>query len=196
MQSAPQRSSDEAEQLWESERVVSDAIGRLMVLWGFKRNMGRVWTLLYLSDGPLTAKQLCGRLQLSTGAVSMTVSELRRWGVVRKMWVQGDRRDFFVAEANIWKMVSRVLRERERTEIVQAVEAFEEALSILDSQAAHGLDSSRHRVQRERIEKLMELARLGRAMLDALIKSARMDASWLTRFRLGRGRSRSAQRSG
>jgi len=43
-------------------------------------------------------------------------------------------------------------------------------------------------VQRQRIEQLLELARLGRTMLEALISSARLDASWLQRFRLGRRR--------
>ena len=80
-----------------------------MELWGFKRNMGRVWTVLYLADQPLTARQLRDRLQLSSGAVSMTLNELSRWGVVRKLWVQGDRRDFYEAEANIWRMISRVI---------------------------------------------------------------------------------------
>jgi HTH-type transcriptional regulator, glycine betaine synthesis regulator len=180
------------ETLWESERIVSDTIGRLMELWGFKRSMGRVWTVLYLAGEPVTAKQLRGRLQLSSGAVSMTLNELARWGVVRKIWVQGDRRDFFEAEANIWKMVSRVIRERERTEISQAIDAFEEALVALDHQAEDDRerggrpDKTRALVQRERIEKLLELAKLGRSMLDALISNARLDASWLQRFRLGR----------
>lgn len=179
------------EWLWESERIVSDTIGRLMVLWGFKRNMGRVWTVLYLAGEPLTAKQLRERLQLSSGAVSMTLGELGRWGVVRKLWVQGDRRDFYEAEANVWKMVSRVMRERERAEIVQAIEAFEDALLALERQvAARGREAgaARARVQRERIHKLIELAKLGRTMLDALISNARLDASWLPRFKLGRSR--------
>ena len=173
--------------IWESERIVSDAIGRLMELWGFKRNLGRVWTVLYLAGGPLTAKQLRDRLQLSSGAVSMTLSELGRWGVARKVWVQGDRRDYVEAEANIWKMVSRVIRERELAEIVQAIEGFEEALVTLEHETPSSTEGAqRAQVQRKRIEQLLELARLGRAMLEALISSARLDASWLQRFRLGR----------
>ena len=124
--------------LWESERIVSEAVGRLMVLWGFKRNMGRVWTILFLSDEALTGKQLQHRLQLSSGAVSMTLAELSRWGVVNKVWQQGDRRDYHVAEGNLWKMISRVLRERERGEIERAIDAFEEALSTLDRNARRG----------------------------------------------------------
>jgi HTH-type transcriptional regulator, glycine betaine synthesis regulator len=182
------------ETIWDSERIVSDAIGRLMELWGFKRNLGRVWTVLYLAGGPLTAKQLRDRLQLSSGAVSMTLSELGRWGVARKLWVQGDRRDFYEAEANIWRMVSRVIRERELAEIIHAIEAFEEALVALDDQrddagpSADAAGAQRAQVQRKRIEQLLELARLGRSMLEALISSARLDASWLPRFRLGRAK--------
>jgi DNA-binding transcriptional regulator GbsR (MarR family) len=173
-------------ELWESERIVSDAIGRLMVLWGFKRNMGRVWTLLYLSNEPLTAFVLRERLQLSAGAISMTLNELARWGVVHKVWRQGDRHDYYEAESSLWKMISRVLRERELAEVTLAIEAFEDALSALQRRSDRGA-VQRSRTQRERIEQLLELARLGRSMLDALIHNARMDASWLARFRFGRG---------
>lgn len=171
--------------LWESERIVSDAIGRLMEFWGFKRHMGRVWAILYLSDQPLTAADLRDRLALSSGAVSMTVSELSRWGVVRKVFVQGERRDYFEAEGNLWKMISRVLRERELGEIGEAIEAFEDALSNLKRSHDDTLDQKRAAVQRARIEQLLELARLGRTMVNTVINSAIMDASWLPRFKLG-----------
>jgi DNA-binding transcriptional regulator GbsR (MarR family) len=172
-------------ELWQSERIVSDAVGRLMVLWGFKRNMGRVWTLLYLSDEPLAAHVLRERLQLSAGAISMTLSELARWGVVRKVFRQGDRHDYYEAESSLWKMISRVLRERERAEVVLAIEAFEDALAAL-ARREEATKSPRTRVQLERIAQLLELAQLGRTMLDAVIDNARLDASWLPRFRLGR----------
>lgn len=175
----------EGGELWQSERIVSDAIGRLMVLWGFKRNMGRVWTLLYLSDEPLPAHVLRERLQLSAGAISMTLSELARWGVVRKVFRQGDRHDYFEAESSLWKMISRVLRERERAEVVLAIEALEDALAAL-ARREEDANTERVRVQNERIQQLLELARLGRTMLDAVIDNARLDASWLPRFKLGR----------
>ena len=189
MDTAEPQEETEVDSLWDSERIVSDSVGSLMELWGFKPNLGRVWALLYLAGEPVTAKQLRDRLQLSTGAVSMTLSELGRWGVARKSWVQGERKDFYEAEANIWKMVSRVIRERELAEVTRAIEAFEEALVALEHDAdERGGDrkARRYLSQRERIRQLLELARLGRSMLEALISSARLDASWLTGFRLGR----------
>jgi DNA-binding transcriptional regulator GbsR (MarR family) len=173
-----------------SEAAVSDAIGRLMQFWGFKRNMGRVWAVLYLSERPLTAQDLRERLQLSTGAVSMTVTELLRWGVVKKLWVQGERREHFAAEGNLWKMISRVLREREQAEIADTITAMEDALRAIDvhTRAADPEVRARALVQRERIGQLLELARLGRQLLDALVSTARLDASALTRFLLGSSR--------
>src|SRR5688572_6044548 len=73
----------------------ADAVGGLMEFWGFKRNMGRMWCVLYLSDRPLAAADLGQILQLSTGAVSMTLAELTKWGVVKKSWVPGERRDYY-----------------------------------------------------------------------------------------------------
>src|ERR1700734_1524444 len=118
--------------LWPSEAAVSDVVGRLIQFWGFKRNMGRVWTVLYLSPEPLSADDLRATLKLSSGAVSMTLSELARWGVVRKVWIQGERKDFYAAEVQLWRMISRVFSERERSEILSAIDAFEEALVTLD----------------------------------------------------------------
>jgi DNA-binding transcriptional regulator GbsR (MarR family) len=115
----------------------------------------------------------------------MTLSELARWGVVHKVFRQGDRHDYFEAESSLWKMISRVLRERERAEVVQAIEALEDALGRLDRHASTTAEKP-SRIQRERIVQLLDLARMGRSMLDAIIDHARMDASWLPRFRLGR----------
>lgn len=174
--------------LWPSEALVSDTVGRLIEFWGFKRNMGRVWAVLYLSPEPLTAQDLRELLRLSSGAVSMILSDLSRWGVVRKVWIQGDRRDHFAAEVQLWRMISRVLSEREKTEIVVFLETCEEALRFLESKASgHDLrDRQRAQLQIERIKGLHELGRLGKKLLDGLLATAKLDAEPLTRFMLGR----------
>lgn len=181
-----------------AEAAVSDSVGRLMEFWGFKRNMGRVWTLLYLSPTPLTAGDLKDRLQISSGAVSMTLAELIRWGVVKKVWVQGERRDFFAAEVALWRMISRVLAERERAEIAVAVESFERALEELEAvrkatTAKAGEARARADFQARRVRTLLELARLGRTLIDALLSTAKLDAEPLARFLLGGGREAGAK---
>jgi len=49
---------------------VADAVGALMEFWGFKRVMGRVWTILFLRGEPLSAAELCEQLEISTGAIN------------------------------------------------------------------------------------------------------------------------------
>jgi DNA-binding transcriptional regulator GbsR (MarR family) len=73
-----------------------------MELWGFWRQLGRLWAVLFLSVLPLAAPELCERLRISTGLLSMSLAELRGWGVVRGVQVPGDRKEHFAAETNIW----------------------------------------------------------------------------------------------
>jgi DNA-binding transcriptional regulator GbsR (MarR family) len=172
--------------LWQSEIVLADLLGRLIEFWGFKRNMGRVWAVLYLSPSPLTAQQLRDLLDLSAGAVSMTLSDLSRWGVVRKLWVPGERRDYFAAEVNVWKMISRVFAEREGAEIGNAIEACEQALQSLEPhlRSKDADERARAELQRARIHALLELARLARRLLDMLLQTARVDAEPLAKIEL------------
>ena len=152
---------------------VADAVGALMESWGFKRNMGRMWAVLYLEDHPLTAGDLGERLGLSTGAVSMLLTELQQWSVVKKTWVPGERRDYYEAETNIWKPVSRVFRERELRWIQTALESFEAAREELGSSPPadpHGKEVA------TRIDGLTELARVGAALLESVLAGESIDA--------------------
>ena len=115
--------------LQRADLAVADAVGALMELWGFRRQLGRVWAVLFLSDRPLAAPELCDRLEISTGLLSMTLGELREWGVVHPVEIPGDRKEHFEAETNVWRLVSRVLREREQRAVRQALAVFEKALS-------------------------------------------------------------------
>ena len=160
---------------------VADAVGALMEFWGFKRLMGRVWTLLYLRDEPLAAAELCDQLGISTGAASMTLSELEHWGVVKRSRKLGDRREYFEAETDIWKMVARVLRERELTQVERALEVFDRAREQLSRGAAPG-ERGRLEAIAERIGKLSELAKLGRGLLSALVQQGKVDAGALMKF--------------
>ena len=61
---------------------------------------------------------------MSAGAVSTTLGELAKWGTIHKAWRPGERRDYFEAETSIWKMVTRVFRERELTLVRDTAETF------------------------------------------------------------------------
>jgi DNA-binding transcriptional regulator GbsR (MarR family) len=150
---------------------VADAVGALIESWGFKRNMGRMWAVLYLEDHPLTAAELGDRLGLSTGAVSMLLADLVHWGIVKKAWVVGERRDHYEAETSIWKMVSRVFRDRELHWIHTARDAFGAAQRRLEPAS-----DPRRQLIAERIAGLVQLTQVGAHLLESILDGESVDA--------------------
>jgi DNA-binding MarR family transcriptional regulator len=161
----------------EAELLVADSVGALIEFWGFRSVLGRVWAVLYLSEEALPASELCRRLSISTGAASMALTELERWGVVRRRRMPGQRREIFEPETDIWQMVSRVFRERELVQVERALEAFARAEALLDVPARIGDPGERRqaRFSRERTARLVELAQLGRSLLRGLVERGRID---------------------
>jgi DNA-binding transcriptional regulator GbsR (MarR family) len=164
--------------LSRADLAVADAVGALMELWGFRRQLGRIWAVLFLSDRPLAAPDLCERLRISTGLLSMSLAELRRWGVVRPVEIAGDRKEHFEAETNVWKLVSRVLREREKRAVEGALATFEGVLAELRAALAD-VDPAVKRAARfkaKRLELLADLTRAALNVLRLLVDSGRADA--------------------
>jgi DNA-binding transcriptional regulator GbsR (MarR family) len=178
--------------LAQAELRVVDAVGSLMELWGFRRQLGRIWAVLFLSERPLAAPELCERLQISTGLLSMSLAELRRWAVVRSASVPGDRKEHFEAETDVWRMVRKVLAERERGAIQEALQVFQDALtevrSALSDVSPRVKSQARFRIQR--LEQLVHLSRTGLGLLGLLLENARVDMGPLRALSelLGRGR--------
>ena len=180
--------------LARAELGVADAVGALMELWGFRRQLGRIWAVLFLSERPLAAPDLCDRLGISTGLLSMSLQELRRWGVVRGVAVPGDRKEHYQAETNVWRMVRRVLAEREKRAVEEALAVFEAALADVRG-ALEDVDPRVKRAARHQLERLSQLVALTRSvlgMLRVLLETARLDLAplkALSEALSGRGRS-------
>ncbi len=192
--------------LADAELSVAETVGRLMHFWGFKRPMGRLWTVLYLSPAPLTAPELAERLAMSAGGVSMALAELERWGAVRRTSQAGTRREFFEAEPDIWKMVRRVLQERELALVSEFRETLRAAESAVDSARAPEASGPRSKrpardtaqigspeatqsnrdqegdleYKRDRLRTLADLARTGEGLLGALCAGHLIDPSALS----------------
>lgn len=97
----------------EEEIAFSEIIGDLVEQWGFNRHLGRIWSLLFLRQKPLSPSDIQEGLSLSAGSVSSGLSELQTWGVVKRIRMAGDRNFYYEPETKIWKSVSNVLRTRE-----------------------------------------------------------------------------------
>jgi DNA-binding transcriptional regulator GbsR (MarR family) len=174
---APRPSPPAPRALQQVDLAVADAVGAIMELWGFRRQLGRVWAVLYLSERPLAAPELCARLEISTGLLSMSLAELRGWGVVRPVEVPGDRKEHFEPETNVWRLVARVLREREERAVRGALAAFEQALHDARAALADADPEVKAaaRFKARRIELLVDLSRAALNVLRVLLESARAD---------------------
>ncbi len=160
-----------------AELAVAETVGQLMELWGFRRQLGRIWAVLFLSERPLAAPELCERLDISTGLLSMSLAELREWKVVRGVTVEGDRKEHYQAETNVWRLVAHVLRERERKAVEGALAAFQRAQEEMRAAAAD-LDPAvraQARFRARRLEMLVGLCQAALGVLRVLLDSARAD---------------------
>jgi DNA-binding transcriptional regulator GbsR (MarR family) len=91
--------------------------GGMARAWGINATMGELFALLYITGTDWTADELRLHLRISRGNVSMNLRELMNWGVVHKMHRQGERREFYRAEADVWTLFRRILTERKRREL-------------------------------------------------------------------------------
>ena len=167
-----QQESNDSEPLWRvAELQAAEAMGRLMEFWGFRRHMGRLWTVLYLSPDPMTTAELSDTLKLSSSAVSLSLGELVRWGAVRKTWLPGERKDFYQAESSVWKLLRRVYERRELNLIREAIDAFGDAQRHLDETRAHLSVRDRRRVDfmRKRLSRLSALSKAGERLVRLLV---------------------------
>jgi DNA-binding transcriptional regulator GbsR (MarR family) len=165
----------------QAEFEVADAVGQVLEFWGFKRPMGRLWALLYLSPEPLTAAALGKRLRMSAGAVSMTLAELVKWGAVRKTWRPGERADFYQPETSIWKLVTRVVRERELRLAHEVVETLRGAARTLPRSGRSKHERQLLEFKRLRIETLQQLVEVGERLLGAVDAGSPVDPTLLRR---------------
>jgi DNA-binding transcriptional regulator GbsR (MarR family) len=91
--------------------------GEMGTAWGVNRSVAQIHALLYLSDRPLHAEDICEVLGLARSNVSTGLKELQSYGIVRRVHIEGDRRDHFVAETDLWEVLMRLAEERKKREL-------------------------------------------------------------------------------
>ncbi len=152
---------------WEALAI--EAVGNVIEFWGFKRNQGRVWALLYLRGELLTAGEIERELDLSKGGVSMLLRDLERWGVVRRVRQPQDSVWRYSAETDLVRMVSRVIEEREAGLVTRIRADLAEAQRI--ARQSSGVEPERL----QRLEKMATLAEHVEKALRLFIRTSRLD---------------------
>jgi DNA-binding transcriptional regulator GbsR (MarR family) len=178
-----------SERLAAWEAMATGAVGNVIEFWGFKRNQGRVWALLYLRGEPLTAGEIERELDLSKGGVSMLLRDLERWGVVQRVRQPQDTVWRYGAETDLVRMVTHVIEEREAAFVSRIRADLAEARRL--AQESGGVDAERL----QRLEKMATLAEHVERAIRLFIKTARLDVGGvLGAFREDSGASRKRPR--
>ncbi|AXT19336.1 ArsR family transcriptional regulator [Flavobacteriaceae bacterium AU392] len=144
--------------------------GSLATNWGINKTMAQVHALLLVSTQPLSAEDIMETLKISRGNVNMNVRALIDWGIVNKEFVVGERKEFFVADKDIWELFKQITKERKKREIEPVIKILNELQEGVND------DSNDAKVFKKVMNDLSSVTTTVDNILDKAIKA---DEHWL-----------------
>ncbi len=162
--------------------------GNLGDRWGVNRSVSQIHALLYVADKPLTAEEIADSLGIARSNVSNSLRELQAWNLIRTVPVLRDRRTFYVAETDLWTLVSRIAAGRKERELDPAAAALRECLAV-----AAG-DESVSPVATRRLREMLEFVERTGRWYDQMIRLPKAQVQTL--MKLGSGVVRLLDRGG
>ncbi|RNA62030.1 transcriptional regulator [Chryseobacterium nematophagum] len=156
--------------LAEAKEKYIQTWGTFATNWGINRTMAQVHALLLASEKPLSTDEVMEQLEISRGNANMNLRALMDWGIVRKEFVKGDRKEYFVAEKDVWYLFKQITKERRKREIEPVISFLEELKNIEDK------DSSEAKVFIKLMEDFSSVTGKINNIMDLAIKS---DDHWL-----------------
>ncbi|MCI0397783.1 MAG: hypothetical protein L0332_10870 [Chloroflexi bacterium] len=163
-------------------------LGRLAGFFGFSELMGRLYGMLLLSPGPLSLDDLAEGLEISKGSVSMNMRSLERWGMAKEVWVRGERKKYYMAESDFWKVIRNVLSGREMREVQLALQVLGESVEKLKAveNELPADEQKRAAYVLERIADLRSFFQFAQMALETLLASNEaIDFEGVTRIEIG-----------
>jgi DNA-binding transcriptional regulator GbsR (MarR family) len=143
-------------------------------LWGISPTMAEIHGLLFISGAALSMDDIMARLRISRGNVSMNLSKLAEWGLVRRVHKRGDRRDYYESLRDVWEMFTLVAAQRKRREIdpiLNTLRQCRERLSVETLGAA--VEEPRAADQRRRVSDLLSFLSLMDSLAQRFFESHR-----------------------
>jgi DNA-binding transcriptional regulator GbsR (MarR family) len=137
--------------------------GAMGTQWGINRTMAQIHALLMTVPGSLSTDEVMEQLAISRGNAHANLKELVAWGLVRVVVRKGERREYFEAEKDVWKIFTTVARERKRREI-------EPALAVLRkcAEASEGIETEEGRAFYQQMRQLEEFVEFASTMADRI----------------------------
>ena len=153
--------------LANAEDLLLDRINQICSRCGLNNIMAQLYTILYLSDKPLSLNDMVERLKISKGSASINMRALERYGVVKQVWVKGSRKDYYEAESDIYKVVISRIRSMVNSrfsEIDEMIKASYEALNYIN--ATNEDDEAAVKVFKAKMERLDAVYRKAKSFFE------------------------------
>jgi DNA-binding transcriptional regulator GbsR (MarR family) len=125
-----------------------ERLGLIMEADGLPRIAGRLFGLLLLTSEPLSLDQLAARLKVSKASISLDARLLRQRGVIDRVSVPGDRRDYYRVAPDLFRrnMEHRLARVRAFHEALTAVRPAIAGKNRSVDDRLEGLDHAYHQI--------------------------------------------------
>lgn len=156
--------------LTEAKQQFISSWGAFGTHWGINRTMAQIHALLLISPDPLTQDDIMEELNISRGNTNMNIRELINWGLVERVLIAGERKEFFSAEKDIWKVVKQIVKERKKREL-------EPMLQLLDKLEAVDGDKKDKEVKTF-VDTISGIKKLGKQADKTLDTMIRAEESW------------------
>ncbi|HEY5751872.1 MAG TPA: transcriptional regulator [Chthoniobacterales bacterium] len=106
--------------------------------WGINRTMAQIHALLITAPASMSTDEIMDDLKISRGNANGNLRELVSWGLIRSVLRRGDRKEYFEAEKDVWKMFCAITRERRRREVAPAIDVLRNVVARSGSIDAPG----------------------------------------------------------
>jgi DNA-binding transcriptional regulator GbsR (MarR family) len=111
--------------LEEKKSEFIEAWGVLGPKWGISKTMAYIHALLLVAEKPMCASEIKCRLEVSNGNVNMNLRCLSEWGLIYGISKEGDRKEYFVAEKDMWKAFTCIVKKRKESELMPLLSILE-----------------------------------------------------------------------
>jgi DNA-binding transcriptional regulator GbsR (MarR family) len=101
--------------------------------FGLPKSYGQIYGLLFCRDQSLSMDEVMKLLQISKGSASQGLRALRQLGAVSSVFEPGDRKERFVAEIRLRKLVGGFLREQADPHLEKGVGRLEQIEALLEN---------------------------------------------------------------
>src|SRR5262245_2467304 len=120
------KADQERQTLMEARDDFVTQWGTIGTAWGINRTMAQVHALLITAGHLMSTDEIMAELKISRGNAHKNLRDLVSWGLIRSVVRKGERKEYFEAEKDVWKMFCIILRERRRRELRPAQVALQE----------------------------------------------------------------------